>query len=85
MNFNDLQPLRPAARQDGSVSLRSKSSDKYLAAEHPSWGVATADREEIDDWEKFNVTTVHGWDTVTWRCRMMSGWNKAQDPGLPAA
>ena len=47
------------------MSLRSKSSDKYLAAEHPSWGVATADREEIDDWEKFNVSTVHGWDTAT--------------------
>jgi len=55
--------------QDGSVSLRSKSSDKYLAAEHPKWGVATADREEIDDWEKFNVTTVHGWDTAT-----LVGW-----------
>ena len=51
------------------VALRSKSSDKYLAAEHPKWGVATADREEIDDWEKFNVTTVHGWDTAT-----LVGW-----------
>ena len=62
------------AVQDGSVSLRSKSSDKYLAAEHPKWGVATADREEIDDWEKFNVTTVHGWDTATPVEREMWRW-----------
>eukprot|EP00913_Durusdinium_trenchii_P031145 g29163.t1 len=49
---------------DGSVSLRSKSSDKYVAAEMPDWGVLSADRDEIDDWEKFNVTVNHGWDTV---------------------
>lgn len=61
---DDFEKFKFIYNKDGSVSLRSKSSDKYLAAEHPKWGVATADREEIDDWEKFNVTTVHGWDTV---------------------
>lgn len=46
------------------MSLRSKASDKYVAAEDPQWGVLSADRDEIDDWEKFNVTVTHGWDTV---------------------
>lgn len=31
----------------------------------PDWGVLSADRDEIDDWEKFNVTVNHGWDTAT--------------------
>lgn len=56
--------FRPGCCQDGTLSLRSKSTDKYVAAEYPHYGVLTADRDEIDDWEKFNVTVFHGWDTV---------------------
>jgi len=61
---DDFEKFKLIYNKDGSLSLRSKSTDKYVAAEYPRYGVLTADRDEIDDWEKFNVTVFHGWDTV---------------------
>eukprot|EP00931_Biecheleriopsis_adriatica_P022042 TRINITY_DN14269_c0_g1_i2.p1 TRINITY_DN14269_c0_g1~~TRINITY_DN14269_c0_g1_i2.p1 ORF type:complete len:1324 (+),score=272.48 TRINITY_DN14269_c0_g1_i2:183-4154(+) len=60
---DDWEKFKLLYNSDKTVSLRSKIADKYVAAEHPSWGVLSADRDAIDDWEKFNVTVSHGDDT----------------------
>lgn len=61
---DDFEKFKFIYNKDGTLTLRSKISDMYVAAEDPLWGVLSADRDEIDDWEKFNVTFTHGKDTV---------------------
>ena len=61
---DDFEKFKFIYNKDGTLSLRSKHADKYVSAEDPAWGVFSADRDEIDEWEKFNVTFTHGKDTV---------------------
>jgi len=60
---DDLEKFKLIYNQDGTVSLRGKRSDQYVAAEDPTWGVLSCNRDVADRWESFTVHVNHGNDT----------------------
>eukprot|EP00441_Pelagodinium_beii_P019083 CAMPEP_0197660714 /NCGR_PEP_ID=MMETSP1338-20131121/51017_1 /TAXON_ID=43686 ORGANISM="Pelagodinium beii, Strain RCC1491" /NCGR_SAMPLE_ID=MMETSP1338 /ASSEMBLY_ACC=CAM_ASM_000754 /LENGTH=1485 /DNA_ID=CAMNT_0043238131 /DNA_START=61 /DNA_END=4518 /DNA_ORIENTATION=+ len=61
---NDWEKFKLTYNQDGTISLRGKSSDLYVGAENPSWGVLSCNRDVADESGKFTVHVKHGPDAV---------------------